>query len=440
MKQLRVGILGCGTVGTGTARLLMAQQNVLRRRTGVDIKLVRIADRIFANDDHGKTFKGVQLVDDAAAVIEAEDIDVVIELIGGLEPARSFVIDAMKRGKHVVTANKALVAVHGNDILLEAIRRKVDFGFEASVAGAVPVIKAVRESLAANTVVEIHGILNGTCNYILTQMREEGLPFDEVLKTAQEKGYAEADPTFDVDGIDTAHKLAILSALAFGTPIVYDKVFIEGIRSISDTDIKWATRMGFKIKLLGITQLSKDGLELRVHPTMVSADSMVGSVEDVFNAVFIKGDFSDTTMYYGRGAGEEPTASAVVADIIDIARNLKANVDGHRVAPFSYLPDELRSCTVRSMDKLTGDYYIRLTVDDRPGVLADITAIFKEEGISIKRLQQEARSTPYNDPVPLVMVTHRTRENQVQGALRKVANLDAVKEKPHLIRIENELA
>lgn len=431
-KALRVGLLGFGTVGRGTALLLKANADVMAARTGLPLILQRIGERTPAKvAGHG--LDDVEVTDDVARIVEADDIDAVVELIGGLEPARSFVARALKAGKHVVTANKALIAHHGPELLELARENRVELLFEAAVAGAIPILKGLKESLAANNVNSVYGILNGTCNYILTQMRVHGQPFDEVLKAAQELGYAEADPTFDVEGIDAAHKLAILASISFDMPLAFDQVNVEGIRHVSDVDIKWATEMGYRIKLLGIAKRVDGKVEMRVQPTLVSAESMVAAVEGVFNAVFVNGDHAGTTMHYGRGAGEQPTASAVVGDLIDVARNARIGaVD--RVAGLSCRPENVKAVPIGAMDDLEGEYYLRLAVTDKPGVLADITAILKKFEISIEALRQEGRSP--GESVPLVIVTHDAREKSIQSALAEIADLEAVQEPPRLIRIE----
>lgn len=432
MKELRVGLLGFGVVGRGVVDLLLTQTTLLMQRTDVALRLVRIATRT-PTRDRGLDLGAVEVTADLQRVVAADDIDVVIELIGGLEPAKSLVLEAFKNGKHVITANKALIAVHGRELTASAALAGCELLFEASVAGAVPVIKVLRESLAANRIDQIYGILNGTCNYILTEMREKGEPFADILKDAQAKGFAEADPSFDVDGIDAAHKLAILAAIGFGSFPQFDQIHIEGIRHVSDVDIAWASEMGYRIKLLGIAKQDAGGIELRVQPTLVPVTGMVASVEGVFNAVFIRGDAAGTTMYYGRGAGERPTASAVVADLVDIARNSGANIT-QRVAPFSTLPAYLSSYPVRETAEWKGEYYLRLAVADRPGVLAEVTAVLAQQQISIDAIHQKGRSVVA--AVPLIMVTHATTERQVRAALAAIATLDSVRETPRFIRIE----
>lgn len=433
MKELRVGLLGFGVVGRGVVDLLLTQTTLLMQRTGVAVRLVRIATRT-PTRDRGLDLGGVELTSEVQRVVAADDVDVVIELIGGLDPAKSLVLEALKNGKHVITANKALIAVHGRELTACAASVGRELLFEASVAGAVPVIKVLRESLAANRIDQIYGILNGTCNYILTEMREKGAPFADILKEAQAKGFAEADPSFDVDGVDAAHKLAILAAIGFGSFPQFDQIHIEGIRHLSDVDIAWACEMGYRIKLLGIAKQDAGGVELRVQPTLVPVTGMVASVEGVFNAVFIRGDAAGTTMYYGRGAGERPTASAVLSDVIDIARSLSNPVQ--RVAPFSTLPAHLATHPVRETAEWKGEYYLRLAVADRPGVLAEVTAVLAQHQISIDAIHQKGRSAV--TAVPLIMVTHETTERQVQAALAEIATLDCVRETPRFIRIEPE--
>ncbi|MBF0400962.1 MAG: homoserine dehydrogenase [Magnetococcales bacterium] len=432
MQELRVGILGFGVVGRGVADLLLTRTALLLQRTGVALRLVRIATRT-PERDRGLELGSVEVTRDLQRVVAADDIDVVIELIGGLEPAKSLVLEALTNGKHVITANKALIAVHGAELTARAAAVGRELLFEAAVAGAIPVIKVLREGLAANQIDQIYGILNGTCNYILTAMREKGAAFADVLKEAQAKGFAEADPSFDIDGIDAAHKLAILAAIGFGSFPRFDQIHVEGIRHISDVDIAWATEMGYRIKLLGIAKRDAEGLELRVQPTLVPEAGMVASVEGVFNAVFIRGDAAGTTMYYGRGAGERPTASAVMADLVDIARNGQAAVV-QRVASFSTLPSYLSSQPVREAAEWRGEYYLRLAVADQPGVLAEVTAVLARQQISIDAIHQKGRSDVA--AVPLIMVTHETTEGQVRAALAAMEQLEAVREPPRFIRIE----
>ena len=436
MEELRIGVLGYGTVGRGVVELLLTQGALLAQRTGVSMRLVRIATRT-PSRDQGLDLGMVEVTADVQRVVAADDIDVVVELIGGLEPAKQYIMDAIQHGKHVVTANKALIAIHGEDLITQATVQGCELLYEAAVAGSVPIIKAMRESLASNRIDQIYGILNGTCNYILTEMREHGQPFAVVLKDAQEKGFAEADPSFDIDGVDAAHKLAILAAIGFGSFPVFEQIHIEGIRHISAVDIAWACEMGYRIKLLGIAKQDAGGVELRVQPTLVPVNSMVASVEGVFNAVFVRGDFAKTTMYCGRGAGEQPTASAVTSDLVDIARNHRISATG-RVAGFSTLTEHLQSYPVRETAAWKGEYYLRLAVADRPGVLSEVTTILAKQNISIDAIHQKGRSSVA--AVPLIMVTHETSEKQIQLALAEMEHLESVRETPRFIRIESGFA
>jgi homoserine dehydrogenase len=436
LDELRIGILGFGTVGRGVVTMLQEYGEEIMQRSGVRLRLVRIATRT-PSRDRGVDLGDVELTDDVRRVVDGDDIDVVVELIGGYDPAEALVRDALNSGKHVVTANKALIAERGVGLLDLAANKGLELSFEAAVAGAVPIVKAMKESLAADPVEQIYGILNGTCNYILTEMREKGLSFESVLADAQEKGFAEADPTFDVEGVDAAHKLAILAAIAFGTPPNFAGINIEGINHISDVDIAWAMEMGYRIKLLGIAKRLGSGLELRVQPTLVPDSSMVASVEGVFNSVFVRSAYAGTTMYHGRGAGEKPTASAVVADLVEIARNQLAGAK-HRVAGLSVLTKYLKPLKVMDMAELTGEYYLRLAVLDRPGVLADVTTVLARFEISIDAIRQKGRSQ--KDAVPLVIVTHKTTEQRIQSGLQALEALESVREKPRFIRIETGFA
>lgn len=429
-------MLGFGTVARGVASILRQNSDEIIRRTGVALRLVRIATRT-PDKTSRMNLEGVHVDADVDALAQDPNLDVVVELMGGLDPAERLITAALQSGKHVVTANKALIAERGLELFQIAQKYHKDLAFEGAVAGAVPIVKAIRESLAANRIESIHGILNGTCNYILTEMRERKLPFSETLAQAQEKGYAEADPSFDVDGIDTAHKLAILAAIAWGTPPDFKSIHVEGIRQVDDGDIAWATEMGYRIKLLAIAKYHDHGLELRVQPTLVTVSSMVSQVEGVFNAVFVKGDHAGTTMYHGRGAGEQPTASAVVADLIDLVRNGSA-ASSSRVSPLSVLPHHLHSLPVHDIANLRCEYYLRLAVIDQPGVLAEITAILAKNGISIDAIHQKGRST--KKAVPLVIVTHQCLERDMQKSLADLEHLESVREKPVLIRMESGLA
>ncbi len=432
MNELRVGLLGLGTIGTGVARILLEQQELIARRLGRRLRLVAAADRDLARD-RGLDLAGVRLAEDAAAVVTADDVDLVVELIGGYEPARSFVMTALEHGKHVVTANKALIAKHGEELFPLAASRQLAIGFEASVGGGIPCLKALREGLAANAVESVYGILNGTCNYILTRMEREGTPFDDVLRDAQQLGYAEADPTFDIEGIDTAHKLSILAAMAFGARIRFDDVFTEGIDRITPSDIESTRELGYRIKLLGIAKPHGDSIEMRVHPTLVPMSSPLANVSDSYNAVMVSGDFVENTMYFGRGAGERPTASAVVADIMDIAR---VHPDGVRflAPPMGFVEGERREMATMPMADVECEYYVRLMVRDEPGVIASVTSILADQRISLEAIIQKERHATRN--VPVVMLTHETREGNLQAAMARITSLEAVEEDVLILRKE----
>lgn len=426
---LKIAIAGLGTVGKGTVKILIDHAGLLAQRCGrpVIITAVSARDR---NRDRGIDVSGFQWFDDAVKMAAEADAHVIIELIGGSEgPAKALVEAAIANGRHVVTANKALIAHHGLDLARAAEAKGVTLNYEAAVAGGIPVIKAIREGLSGNKLSRVYGILNGTCNYILTQMRESGRAFDDVLREAQEKGYAEADPSFDVGGVDAAHKLAILAAVAFGIEPDFDNVFIEGIEAVSPLDLDFAENLGYRIKLMGIASLSSGGLlEQRVHPCMVPLTAPIAHIEDVFNAVVCDGDSVDTIMQEGRGAGEGPTASAVMADVMDIARGIS-------LPTFAVPADGLVKATPRTMADHEGPYYVRLMVVDRPGVLADITAALRDHDISMESVLQTGRDP--GEPVALVITLHDTREANVIGALDQIASSDDVVEPPHMIRIVN---
>jgi len=426
-RPLSVALAGLGTVGAGVLRLLQQNADIIAARAGRPIAITAVSARDRARD-RGVSLAGLRWYDDAVALASEPSADVVVELIGGSEgPALSLVRAAIEAGKPVVTANKALLAVHGAALATIAENAGVPLAFEAAVAGGIPVIKALREGLAANRIFRIAGILNGTCNYILTMMRERGREFAEVLADAQRLGYAEADPSFDIDGIDAAHKLAILAALAFGRPVAFDAVHVEGIRSISALDIAFAAELGYRIKLLGIAGVTDGAIEARVHPCMVPQSSPIATVDGVFNAVVAEGDFVGRVMLEGRGAGAGPTASAVVADLIDIARGRLTPVWGAASGALSDAPS-------RPMSAHVGAYYLRLMVVDRPGVIADVTAVLRDHGVSLESMLQRGRSP--GEAVPVVLVTHETGETAMRAALDRIADLDAVLEPPTLIRIE----
>jgi homoserine dehydrogenase len=426
MQPLRVGLAGLGVVGGGVVRAL-GERDRLQARAGRAFELTAVSarDRSKVRDlDLGKA----RWENDAVALAGAPDIDVFVELIGGSDGiAKQAVETALAAKKPVVTANKALLAKHGAALARLAESNGVQLAYEAAVAGGIPIVKGLREGLAANGVRELHGILNGTCNYILTAMRETGRDFGDILAEAQALGYAEADPSFDIDGIDTAHKLAVLTAAAFGTEVGFDQVHVEGIRHIAAIDIEYAQELGFRIKLLGIARLTDHGIEQRVHPCMVPASAPIAAAEGVFNAVVVDGDFVDKVLFVGRGAGSGPTASAVVADLIDVARG--------RVTPTFGVPAEkLKKLTPASIARRSGAYYLRLTVLDRPGVIADVAAALRDAGVSLESLLQRGRAP--GEGVPVVLTTHETEESRMTGAVSRIAALESVVEPPRLIRIE----
>jgi homoserine dehydrogenase len=424
---LSVAVAGLGTVGGGVLKLLRDNADLIAARAGRPIAVTAVSARD-RTKDRGVPLTGLRWYEDPVALASDPAVDVIVELIGGSDgPARALAEAAIAAGKPVVTANKAMLAVHGAALAAAAEARNVPLGFEAAVAGGIPVIKALREGLAGNRISRIAGILNGTCNYILTQMRERGREFADVLADAQKLGYAEADPSFDIDGIDAAHKLAILAALAFGRPVAFDAVHVEGIRRISALDIAFANELGYRIKLLGIARQSDGGIEARVHPCMVPAAAPIARVDGVFNAVVAEGDFVGRVMLEGRGAGAGPTASAVVADLIDLARNRLTPVWGAAFAALSNAPSV-------PMSMHLGPYYLRLMVVDRPGVIADVTAVLRDLGVSLESMLQRGRSP--GEAVPVVLVTHETQESAMVAALERIAALDTVLETPTLIRIE----
>jgi len=433
MNPIKVGLLGIGTVGSGTFNVLKRNQEEIRRRAGRGIEIAVVAD---LNTERARELTGgtVDVVSDANDVVTRPDIDIVIELIGGYGIARELVLKAIENGKHVVTANKALLAVHGNEIFEAARKKGVIVAFEAAVAGGIPIIKALREGLTANRIQWIAGIINGTTNFILSEMRDKGLDFDTVLKEAQQLGYAEADPTFDIEGIDAAHKVTLMSAIAFGMPVQFDRAHVEGITKLAAIDIKYAEELGYRIKLLGITRRREDGVELRVHPTLVPASRLIANVEGAMNAVLVQGDAVGATLYYGKGAGAEPTASAVIADLVDVTRLHTADPN-HRVPHLAFQPDELSSVPVLPIEEVTSSYYLRMRVSDETGVLAEITRILAEAGISIDAmLQKESREgEPQTD---IIILTHLTREKQINAAIRSIEALQTVLSPVTRLRME----
>jgi homoserine dehydrogenase len=433
MTTLQVGLLGFGTVGAGVARLLIDSADRIRDRLGMGLNLKYVADIDLTTDRGVRLADGV-LIDDAERVVNDPEVDIVIEMIGGEGIAKTLILQAIANGKQVVTANKALLAKHGTELFQAADRKGVDLAYEASVGGCMPVIKTLRESLVGNRINGMGGILNGTCNYILSRITDEGIDFREALAKATEAGYAEADPTLDVEGFDTAHKLAILTSLAYGTEVDFDDIFIEGITQITPLDIDFARQFGYRIKLLAISKNHGDRVEARVHPTMIPEGNLLSTISGSLNALTISGDAVGDVMLYGHGAGMMPTASAVVGDVVDIARNLSRGATG-RVPLRSFQPDKIGRIPIVSVEELVTHYYFRFTVKDQPGVLSTIAGILGEYGISIQSVQQKGRKS--TGAVPVVMLTHRAREADVQKAFRRIEALDVVDEKPMLIRLED---
>jgi len=436
MKPINVGLLGIGTVGRGTWEVLARNADEIQRRAGRAIRIARVADK--AIDHARKIVNGkARVTADAYQVTRAKDIDIVVELIGGTTVAKELALDAIAHGKHVVTANKALLATHGNEIFAAAQKKDVMVAFEAAVAGGIPIIKALREGLSANRIEWIAGIINGTSNFILSEMRDKGLPFASVLKEAQKRGYAEADPTFDVEGIDAAHKLTILSALAFGIPMQLSKAYTEGISKLTREDIEYAEELGYRIKLLGITRRAAKGIELRVHATLVPEKRLIANVEGVMNAVLVKGDAVGPTLYYGAGAGSLPTASAVVADLVDVTRLITADPE-HRVPHLAFQPDRLSNERILPIAEVETSCYLRMRVVDRPGVLADITRILADSRISIDAMVQKEPGEGERR-VDIVMLTHRALERNVNAAIGRIEKLPTVPGKVTRIRLEELL-
>ena len=430
MNPVNIGLLGLGTVGGGTREVLARNAEEIARRAGREIQISKAAVRNLDRDAGG-----IALTENPREVVSAPDIDVVVELIGGYEPARSLVLEAIAHGKHIVTANKALIALHGNELFAAAHEHGVMIAFEAAVAGGIPIIKAIREGLAGNRIESLAGIINGTSNFILTEMRDKGRPFADVLADAQRLGYAEADPTFDVEGIDAAHKLTILASIAFGIPLQFDKVYTEGISHITPLDVTYAEQLGYRIKHLGIARHTAEGVELRVHPTLIPERELIANVNGVMNAVLIKGDAVGPTLYYGAGAGAEPTASAVVADLVDVVRTLTAD-PGNRVPHLAFQPDQLADTPVLGMEQVQTAYYLRLLADDKPGVLADVTRMLGDAGISIEAIIQKEPDPGVNQ-VPVIMLTHCIREQQMNQAITRIEALNAISGQVTRIRMEH---
>jgi len=436
MKPINVGLLGIGTVGGGTWDVLSRNAHEIRRRAGRAIRISQVADKAVAR---AKKIVGgkAKVVADGFSLVRSKDIDIVVELIGGYGVAKALVLEAIRNGKHVVTANKALLATHGNEIFAAAQKKGVMVAFEASVGGGIPIIKALREGLAANRIEWIAGIINGTSNFILSEMRDKGLAFETALADAQKRGYAEADPTFDIEGVDASHKLTILSALAFGVPMQLKKCFVEGIQKLTQADIGYAEELGYRIKLLGITKRTPKGIELRVHPTLVPARRLIANVEGVMNGILVKGDAVGPTLYYGAGAGSQPTASAVVADLLDVTRLITADTE-HRVPHLAFQPDQLSKTPILPIGDVETSYYLRMRVQDKPGVLARVTRILADSKISIDAMVQ--KEPPAGESrVDIVMLTHRALEKNVDRAIARIERLPTVLGSVVRLRLEELL-
>ena len=434
MEPVKIGLLGLGTVGGGTVTVLTRNRDEIARRAGRDIMISHAAAKAFRREAIEGIDQIPRISDDAWQVVADPEVAIVVELIGGYSPARELVLQAIENGKHVVTANKALIAKHGNEIFAAAQRKGVMVAFEAAVAGGVPIIKALREGLAANRIEWIAGIINGTSNYILTQMRDQGRSFDDALAEAQALGYAEADPTFDVEGVDAAHKLTILGSLAFGIPLQFEKVYVEGITGIEPQDVANAEEFGYRIKLLGITRKTERGVELRVHPTLIPERRLIANVNGVMNAVLIEGDAVGPTLYYGAGAGSLPTASAVIADVVDVVRALTTDPE-NRVPHLAFQPGELHDLPVLPIDEIETAYSLRVQAEDRPGVIAAVAGILGEAGISIEAIHQQEPGEG-DTHVPLVMLTHRVREGQMNAAIARIEALGSIRGSVTRIRVE----
>lgn len=433
MKPINVGLLGIGTVGGGTYTVLKRNREEIARRAGREIVVTMIADKDLDKARH-LADPGVVVTDNAHEITTHPAIDIVVELIGGQTIAKDLILEAIAHGKHVVTANKALLANHGTEIFAAARAKGVIVAFEAAVAGGIPIIKALREGLTANRITWIAGIINGTANFILSEMREKGLSFAQVLEQAQKLGYAEADPTYDIEGIDAAHKITLMSAIAFGIPVQFSKVYTEGITKLTGEDIRYAEELGYRIKLLGITKRVQKGIELRVHPTLIPIRRLIANVEGVMNAVVVRGDAVGATLYYGAGAGAEPTASSVIADLVDVTRMQTAD-PMHRVPTLSFQPDLLSDTPVISMEDVETSYYLRMQVIDKPGVMAEITHIVADNDISISALIQKEPSSD-SDRVNIIMLTHLTVERNINAAIARIESLPVVTSKVIRIRIE----
>jgi len=433
MKPINVGLLGIGTVGRGTFEVLARNQEEITRRAGRGIVITMVADKE-VDKARALVGKAAVVTADAFEVVKHPDIDIVIELIGGITVAQQLILKAIENGKHVVTANKALLATHGNEIFAAAQKKDVMVAFEAAVAGGIPIIKALREGLTANRIEWIAGIINGTSNFILSEMRDKGLSFETVLTEAQRLGYAEADPTFDIEGIDAAHKLTIIAAISFGIPMHFKDAYTEGISKLAAADIRYAEELGYRIKLLGITRRTPKGIELRVHPTLIPTRRLIANVEGVMNAILVKGDAVGATLYYGAGAGAYPTASSVIADLVDVTRMHTAD-PGHRVPHLAFQPDRLSSVPILPITEVETSYYLRMRVHDQPGVLADITRVLADSGISIDAMVQKEPSAG-EEQVDIIMLTHLTIEKSIDAAIARIEKLPVVAGKVTRIRME----
>ncbi len=433
MKSVKVGLIGFGVIGSGMVKILQDNQNIIQGRLGATVEVIKIAD-LDITTDRGVAVKSGILTTDANEVLDHPDVDIVVELMGGYDPARSFILQAIKNKKHVVTANKALLALHGDEIFSAAEKKGVGIGFEASVGGAIPIIRSIKEGFVANRIQAIEGIMNGTANYILSKMTDGDHDFDTVLKEAQEKGYAEADPTFDIEGTDSAHKIAVLTRLAYGTSVNFDDIYVQGISRISPLDIKCAHEFGYRIKLLAISKFDGKTIDVRVHPAMIPESKPMANVNGVLNAIMVCDDLMEENVLVGHGAGSLPTGSAVVADVVEIARNILSGAKD-RVPLQSFQKDSIRSIPLRDMSEIEGEYYLRFWVQDKPGVLSRISGILGNHDISIEAVIQRVKDEN-GQGVPLVMMTHDAKEKNIQAALKEINALDEVFEKTVLIRVE----
>ncbi|MDP6335157.1 MAG: homoserine dehydrogenase [Nitrospinaceae bacterium] len=434
MRKIKVGIIGFGTIGSGVVKILASSRDLIRQRLGAEVEVIKIAD-LDITSDRGVEVNSSLLTTDAKEVIDNPDVDVVVELMGGYEPARSFMLQAIAGGKHVVTANKALIAKHGDEIFAAVEDQQVSIGFEAAVAGAIPIIRLIREAFVANRIITIEGIVNGTANYILSKMSDEQCDFDVALKEAQEKGFAEADPTFDIEGIDSAHKISILTRIAYGTPVNCDDITVQGISGITIDDIECAREFGYRIKLLAISKFNGKSVDIRVHPAMIPQSHPMANVNGVLNAVRVCDNLMEENVLIGHGAGSLPTGSAVVADIVEIARDILAGTKD-RVPAQSFLKNEMRSIPLMNIDEIESEYFLRFSVLDNPGVLSRISGILGSHSIGILSVIQKGRCDQ-GTGVPLIMMTHCASEKNVQLALKEIDALDVVCEKSNLIRVEN---